>query len=95
MKDKLGAVKSEDPTIANNILNDIGTLQSGAPDEESFHILFGLLRKKWTEDKIYYTDTLRQRVCAFFTYMEDVWMSDHLKNWFEAANPRCVALITH
>ena len=87
MKEKLGGVKSEDPTIANNILNDISTLQSGAPDEESFHVIFGLLRMKWTEDKIYYTDSLRQRVCAFFTYMEDVWMSDDLKNWFEAANP--------
>ena len=80
IKEKLGGVKSEDPTIAKNILNDISTLQSGAPDDESFHVIFGLLRMKWTEDKIYYTDSLRQRVCAFFTYMEDVWMSDDLKN---------------
>ena len=87
MKDKLVGVKVEDPAIANNILNDISTLQSGAPDEESFHVIFGLLRMKWTEDKIYYTDSLRQRVCAFFTYMEEVWMSDDLKNWFKAANP--------
>ena len=87
MKDKLGGVKSEDPTMANNILSDITTLQSGAPDEESVNVIFGLLRMKWTDDKIYYTDSLRQRVCDFFTYMEDVWMSDDLKNWFEAANP--------
>ena len=87
MKDKLGGVKREDPTMASNILKDITTLQSGAPDEESFFVIFGLLRKKWTEDKIYYSETLRQRVCGFFTYMEDVWMSDDLKNWFKAANP--------
>ena len=87
MKEKLGGVKREDPTMASNILKDITTLQSGAPDEESFFVIFGLLRKKWTEDKIYYWERLRQRVCEFFTYMEDVWMSDDLKNWFEAANP--------
>ena len=67
MKDKLGGVKSEDPTMAKDILSDITTLQSGAPDEELFHVIFGLLRKKWTEDKIYMTDTLRERVARFFT----------------------------
>lgn len=87
MKDKLGGVKSEDPTMAKNILSDITTLQSGAPDDESFYVIFGLLKKKWIEDKIYYMESLRQRVCDFFTYMEDVWMSDDLKNWFEAVNP--------
>ena len=87
MKEKLCGVKSEDPTIAKNILYDISILQSGAPDKESFNVIFGLLRMKWTDDKIYYTDSCRQRVCDFFTYMEDVWMSDDLKNWFEAANP--------
>ena len=35
MKEKLWGVKSEDPTIAKNILCDISILQSGAPDEES------------------------------------------------------------
>ena len=80
MKDKLGGVKNLDPTIANNILDDITTLQYGAADEESFDIIFGLLRKKWTEDKIYMTDTLRERVARFFTYVEDVWISPDLKN---------------
>ena len=80
MKDKLGGVKSEDPTMAKDILSDITTLQFGAPDVESFYVIFALLKKKWTEDKIYYTESLRQKVCGFFTYMEDVWMSDDLKN---------------
>ena len=48
MKEKLGSVKREDSTMASNILKDITTLQSGAPDEESFYVIFGLLRKKWT-----------------------------------------------
>ena len=33
------------------------------------------------------TDILRERVAAFFSYVEKVWMSPDLKNWFEAANP--------
>ena len=72
MREKLGGVKNLDAAIANNILDDITTLQYGAPDEESFDILFGLLRKKWTEDKVYMMDTLRERVAAFFSYVEKV-----------------------
>ena len=87
MKEKLCGVKSEDPTIAKNILYDISILQSGAPDEESFNVIFGLLRMKWLDEKIYYTDSCRKRVDDFFSYMEEVWMCDDLKNWFEAANP--------
>ena len=33
------------------------------------------------------TDILRERVATFFLYMEKTWMSEDLKNWFEAANP--------
>ena len=67
MKEKLASVRREDPTMASNIFTDITTLQSGATDKESFFVIFGLLRKKWTEDKIYYSEMLRERVCGFFT----------------------------
>ena len=46
MKDRLGGVKNLDASIYHKILDDITTLQYGAPDEESFDILFGLLTKK-------------------------------------------------
>ena len=87
MREKLVGVKNLDAAISNNILDDITTLQYGAPDEESFDILFGLLTRKWTKDMVYMTDILRERVAAFFSYVEKVWMSPDLKNWFEAANP--------
>ena len=32
-------------------------------------------------------DILKDRVAAFFSYLEKVWMSPDLKNWFEAPNP--------
>ena len=79
MREKLVGVKNLDTAISNNILDDITTLQYGAPDEESFDILFGLLTKKWTNDKVYMTDILRERVATFFLYMEKTWMSEDLK----------------
>ena len=66
MKDRLGGVKNVDASIYHKILDDIRTLQYGAPDEESFHILFSLLTKKWTKDTVFFTDILKERVATFF-----------------------------
>ena len=57
------------------------------PDERSFIILFTLLRRKWTEEKEYTTNILKDRVAEFFLYLNKVWMSPDLRNWYEAANP--------
>ena len=75
MKDRLAGVKNVDTSIYRKIIDDIRTLQYGAADEESFHILFGLLAKKWTKDTVFFTDILTERVVSFFLYMENTWIS--------------------
>ena len=87
MKDKLAGIKSLDADVSNKIFSDIHVLQYGAPDEQSFFILFALLRRKWTEEKEYTTNILKDRVAEFFLYLNKVWMSPDLKKWYEAANP--------
>ena len=73
--------------MASQIFSDIHALQFGAPDEESFFILFALLRRKWSEEREYTTDVLKDRVSEFFLYVKKVWLSPDLRNWYEAANP--------
>ena len=46
-----------------------------------------MLRRKWTEEKEYTTNILKDRVAEFFLYLNKVWMSPDLRNWYEAANP--------
>ena len=72
IREKLVGVKNLDVAVSNNIFSDINVLQYGAPDEESFNILFALLTRKWTEEKVYTTDILKDRVADFFLYMEKV-----------------------
>ena len=87
MKDKLMGIKSLDTSVASQIFSDIHALQFGAPDEESFFILFALLRRKWSEEREYTNDVLKDRVSEFFLYVKKVWLSPDLRNWYEAANP--------
>ena len=87
MKDKLTGIRNLDASMASQIFSDIHALQFGAPDEESFFILFALLRRKWSEEKEYTTDMLKDRVSEFFLYLSKVWLSPDLRNWYEAANP--------
>ena len=82
IREKLVGVKNLDVAVSNNILSDINVLQYGAPDEESFHILFALLTRKWTEEKVYMTDILKDKVADFFLYLEKVWMTPDLRNWY-------------
>ena len=80
-------IKSHDTSVVSQIFSDIHALQFGAPDEESFFILFALLRRKWSEEREYTNDVLKDRVSEFFLYVKKVWLSPDLRNWYEAANP--------
>ena len=72
-------IKSLGITVARQFFSDIHALQFEAPDEESFFILFAVLRRKWSEEREYTTDVLKDRVSEFFLYVKKVWLSPDLK----------------
>ena len=81
VNEKLARIRALDPAISQNISNDIRALQHGALDEESFHVLYGLMQRKWTED-------LKERIREFFLYFGNTWCRSATCKWYQACNPQ-------
>jgi hypothetical protein len=79
VKQRLGSVKSTDPSIYHKIMEDLRGLQAGAVDKVSFSILYGLFKKKWVEDHVYSDPGFKVKVVEFFLYFDKVNMNDNSK----------------
>ena len=72
VKQRLTKVRKVDQAVYHKILDDLRSLQAGAIDEESFFILYGLLRKKWLEQHRFPDPELKIMVSEFFKYFQKV-----------------------
>ena len=55
-----------------NIIDDIQDLQAYAIDEESFLVLYSLLKKKWLEEHVWTDSKLEEMMNDFFEYFTKV-----------------------
>ena len=72
VKEKLAKLKKSNGDMYKNIIDDIQDLQAYAIDEESFLVLYSLLKKKWLEEHVWTDSKLEEMMNDFFEYFTKV-----------------------
>ena len=72
VKERLAKLKMSNGDMYKNIIDDIQDLQAYAIDEESFLVLYSLLKKKWLEEHVWTDSKLEEMMNDFFEYFTKV-----------------------
>ena len=65
-------MKAIDKSVYNQLMDDIRVLQSSSVDEKSFLILYGMFKKKWMTEHVFYDPELKIMVSEFLDYFDKV-----------------------
>ena len=72
VRQRLSRVKAIDKSVYNQLMDDIRVLQSSSVDEKSFLILYGMFKKKWMTEHVFYDPELKIMVSEFLDYFDKV-----------------------
>ena len=72
VKERLAKLKKSNGDMYKNLIDDIQDLQAYAIDEESFLVLYSLLKKKWLEEHVWTDSKLEEMMNDFFEYFTKV-----------------------
>ena len=85
---QLKCVSTHNKTIADDILNDLISIQWSALNEVSFRKSVELLQKKYLDKN---NAVLNGVVAKFFAYLHKVWKDSEEFRWYEGAHPWAIS----